>query len=206
MGRGASFGSRWISISLGHVEHVSWARDLAKELLADALPRRWTHSQGVGHKAESISHLLGDDAITLICSAWLHDIGYAPDLVVSGLHALDGARYLRDMVRADGLICRLVANHSFAIVEAGRRGLATELADEFPIAEGLLADALVYCDMTTSPSGEPVQVEQRLDEIGARYGRGHLVAESIAEVSPRIIRSVQTIMGNPNFRPHQGLS
>jgi HD superfamily phosphodiesterase len=188
------------------VEHVSWARDLAKELLAEALPRRWAHSQGVGHKAESIGHLLGDDAATLICSAWLHDVGYAPDLVVSGSHALDGARYLRDVVHTDSTICRLVANHSFAIVEARRRGLATELADEFPVVDGLLADALVYCDMTTSPTGEPVQVEQRLDEIGARYGPGHLVAESIAEVSSRIIQSVRTITGNPDFRPDQELS
>jgi putative nucleotidyltransferase with HDIG domain len=181
------------------VEHVSWARDLAKELLADALPRRWAHSQGVGRKAESIAHLLGDDAATLACAAWLHDIGYAPSLVVSGSHALDGARYLRDVARVDSTICRLVAHHSYALVEAGRRGVAAELADEFPIVSGLLADAMVYCDMTTSPDGEPVDADDRLSEIAARYAPGSIVADSIAEVGPRIVESVRAITGNPGF-------
>lgn len=174
---------------------VSWARDLAEELLSDALPRRWAHSQGVGRKAESIAHLLGEDAEILTGAAWLHDVGYAPDLVRSGSHALDGARYLRDVAHADSLICRLVANHSYALIEAGRRGLATELADEFPVVEGFLADALVYCDMTTSPDGQPVDVEKRLQEIAARYEPGSIVADSIAEVGPRIIESVRIVDG-----------
>jgi DNA-binding Xre family transcriptional regulator len=38
-------------------------------------------------------------------AAWLHDIGYAPDLIVTGLHALDGARYLRDARHADAMLC-----------------------------------------------------------------------------------------------------
>jgi hypothetical protein len=37
---------------------------------------------------------------------------------------LDGARYLRDDQHADTMLCRLVAHHSHAIVEAGERGLA----------------------------------------------------------------------------------
>lgn len=181
------------------MEHVSWARDLAKELLADALPRRWAHSQGVGRKAESIGHLLGEDATTLACAAWLHDIGYAPSLIASGSHALDGARYLRDMAHVDSTICRLVAHHSYALVEAGRRGVAVELADEFPVVDGLLADAMVYCDMTTSSDGKPVDVEARLKEIAARYAPGSIVADSIAQVGPHIIGSVRAITGNPGF-------
>ena len=181
------------------MEHVPWAPELAKELLADALPRRWAHSQGVGRKAESIASLLREDAEKLISAAWLHDIGYAPDLVRSGSHALDGARYLRDVAHADEIVCRLVANHSYAIVEAGRRGLAEELTDEFPVVEGLLADALVYCDMTTSPDGTPTDVEKRLQEIASRYAQGSIVADSIAEVGPRIVHSVRVIMGLPGL-------
>jgi putative nucleotidyltransferase with HDIG domain len=179
------------------VGDVSWARELAEKLLVDTLPRRWAHSQGVGRKAESIAHLLGDDADRVVCAAWLHDVGYAPSLVHSGSHALDGARYLRDVAQADDIICRLVAHHSYAIVEAGRRGLAAELAEEFPAVEGLPADALVYCDMTTSPDGEPMDVEKRLQEIAARYEPGSIVADSIAEVGPRIIHSVRVITGMP---------
>jgi putative nucleotidyltransferase with HDIG domain len=175
------------------VEHVPWARDLARRLLAEPLPRRWAHSQGVGRKAESVAHIVGADAEVLACAAWLHDIGYAPDLVKSGSHALDGARYLREVVQADGRLCRLVANHTYAIVEARNRGLAEELSAEFPIIEGLVADALVYCDMTTSPDGEPVDVETRLSEISARYRPGDIVSDSIAEIRPRILQSVQTV-------------
>jgi putative nucleotidyltransferase with HDIG domain len=177
------------------VEHVPWARDLAQRLLAEPLPRRWAHSQGVGRKAESIAHIVGPDAEVLACAAWLHDIGYAPSLAKSGSHALDGARYLRDVIQADSRLCRLVANHTYAIVEARRRCLAEELAAEFPVVDGLVADALVYCDMTTSPDGEPMDVETRLSEISARYGPGDIVSDSIAEVRPRILRSVQSVTG-----------
>jgi HD domain len=177
------------------VEHVPWARDLARRLLAEPLPRRWAHTQGVARKADSIAHIVGEDANLLICAAWLHDVGYAPGLAKTGFHPLDGARYLRDIEKTDDRLCRLVANHSHAIVEAHNRGLAEELADEFPSADGLVVDALTYCDMTTSPEGESVSVEARLLEISLRYGAGDIVAESITEARPQIIRSVHTFAG-----------
>jgi putative nucleotidyltransferase with HDIG domain len=175
------------------VDQVERARDLARRLLAVSIPRRWSHSQGVGRKAESIAHLLGEDAATLASAAWLHDIGYAPDLVVTGMHQLDGARYLRDVAHADDLVSRLVAHHSCAFIEARNRDLSDQLASEFPPVEGLMADAITYADMTTDPVGEPIDVEQRLAEILARYGDGDLVAESIREASPLIINSVRVI-------------
>ena len=175
------------------MEHVQWARDLAERLLGETLPRRWAHSQGVGRKAESVAHLVGADAELLVSAAWLHDIGYAPDLVKSGSHALDGARYLRDVAHAEQQLCRLVANHTHAIIEARRRGLAADLATEFPEVNGLVADALVYSDMTTSPDGNPVDVEQRLAVNEARYGPGNLVSDSIAEARPRLLKSVQNV-------------
>jgi hypothetical protein len=175
------------------VEHVEWARDLARRLLAEPLPRRWAHSQGVGRKAESIAHIVGADAEVLVCAAWLHDVGYAPDLVKSGFHPLDGARYLRDVEQAHDLLCRLVANHTYASVEARHRGLAEELTTEFPIVDGLIADVLVYCDMTTSPDGDPVDADTRLSEISARYGPGHIVSDSMAEVRQNILRSVRSV-------------
>ncbi|GIM95683.1 HD domain-containing protein [Paractinoplanes toevensis] len=175
------------------MEQIERARDLARLLLAGSIPRRWAHSQGVGRKAESVAHLVADDGPTLVSAAWLHDIGYAPDLVVTGMHQLDGARYLRDVAQADDLTCRLVANHSCAHIEGRNRGLGDELTTEFPPVAGLLSDAITYADMTTTPDGEPVEVEMRLAEILDRYGEGDLVADSIREASPLIIRSVQTI-------------
>lgn len=172
---------------------VSWAQQLAGDLLAGALPRRWSHSQGVGRKAESIGRVLGGDADLLTCAAWLHDIGYAPKLVDTGLHALDGARYLRDVEHADPRLCALVAHHSCAHIEARHRGLGDKLAAEFEPVGGLLSDALTYCDMTTTPVGEPTSVEKRLTEILSRYGPGDVVTESITEAAPHIKGSVQRI-------------
>ena len=175
------------------MDQVERARSLARLLLAESIPRRWAHSQGVGRKAESVAHLVGDDASALVSAAWLHDVGYAPNLMVTGMHQLDGARYLRDVAKADDLVCRLVAHHSCALIEARNRGLSDELTNEFPPVGGLLSDAITYADMTTSPVGEPVEVEQRLTEILARYGERDLVSESIQEASSLIVDSVRVI-------------
>jgi hypothetical protein len=175
------------------VVHVPSAQDLARRLLADPLPRRWSHTQGVGRKAESIAHLVGDQAAMLVDAAWLHDIGYAPELARTGLHPLDGARYLRDVEKADDLLCRLVAHHSCAAIEARNRGLADELNKEFPPVDGDLIDALTYCDMTTSPDGQPVDVEIRLAEIDSRYGPGAIVQRSMDEAAPPIRETVAKV-------------
>jgi hypothetical protein len=91
------------------------------------------------------------------------------------------------------MLCRLVAYHSCAIIEAGERGLADIVALEFEPASDNLSSALTDCDMTTSPDGEPVTVERRLAEIRDRYGPGHLVSRSIQRATPMILRAVEQI-------------
>src|SRR5256885_15638997 len=93
---------------------ASWAQQLARTLLQEPLPRRWAHVQGVATRARSLAPVLGPDADLLEAAAWLHDVGYAPDLAVTGLHQLDGARYLRDTQHAGSMLCRLVAHPSCA--------------------------------------------------------------------------------------------
>ena len=78
---------------------------------------------------------------------------------MTGLLALDGARYLRDARLADAMLCRLIAHHSCAIIEAGERGLADVLSLEFEPAPYALSSVLTCCDMTTSPDGELMPVE-----------------------------------------------
>src|SRR5690348_16103875 len=174
-------------------ELASWAEPVAQALLQDSLPRRWAHVQGVAAQARSLAPVLGADADLLEAAAWLHDIGYAPGLVVTGLHSLDGARYLRDAQHADAMLCRLVAHHSCAIIEASERGLADVLSSEFDPAPDVLASVLTCCDMTTSPDGHPVPVEQRLAEIQDRYGPGHLVSRSIQRATPMILCAVEQV-------------
>lgn len=172
---------------------MAWGRELARDLLAEPLPRRWAHTRGVAGRAASIAHVVGADADLLVCAAWLHDIGYSPGLVVTGFHSLDGALYLRDTAGAEERLYRLVAHHSCADIEARHRGFAWDLTFEFAPVGGLLADALTYCDMTTSPDGDPVDVDTRLAEITDRYGAGHLVTESMSEARPRIVQAEQAV-------------
>jgi HD domain len=169
---------------------AAWAEGLAHTLLADALPRRWAHVQGVAVQARTLKPSLGPDADLLEAAAWLHDIGYAPELAETGLHGLDGARYLRDVQHAEPLLCRLVAHHSYAVIEAEERGLADIMNREFTPPPRPLADALTFCDMTTSPDGEQVQVHRRLAEIHDRYGTGHLVSRFIRRATSLILEAV----------------
>ena len=71
------------------------------------LPRRWAHVEGVAAQARGLAPVLGANTDLLEAAAWLHDIGYAPGLGGTGLHALDGARYLRDAARADAMLSGL---------------------------------------------------------------------------------------------------
>ena len=180
--------------SLGRMNTMaSWAGQLASVLLQESLPRRWAHVQGVAARARSLVPVLGADADLLEAAAWLHDIGYAPGLTVTGLHALDGARYLRDNQHADTMMCRLVAHHTCAIIEAEERGLADILSLEFEPAPQELTSVLTYCDITTSPDGELVPAERRLAEIQQRYGPGHLVSRSMQRATPMILRAVEQV-------------
>ena len=169
---------------------AAWAQGLARTLLADALPRRWAHVQGVAARARSLAAAVGADAGLLEAAAWLHDIGYLPELAATGLHGLDGARYLRNVQHAEPLLCRLVAHHSCAVIEAEERGLAHVLTREFASPPRPLADALTFCDMTTSPDGDHVHVNHRLAEIHDRYGTSHLVSRSIRRATPLILDAV----------------
>src|SRR5690349_13818372 len=102
---------------------LDWARRIAEAELGEALPRRWAHSQGVTARAGGMGQLLGKDATLLAAAAVLHDVGYTPRLAITGFHPLDGARFLRDEHGAGERLTRLVANHSFALLEAEERGL-----------------------------------------------------------------------------------
>jgi hypothetical protein len=42
-----------------------------------------------------------------------------------------------------------------------------------------VSDALAYCDLTTGPRGQPMQLGERLEDIEARYGAPHVVVEAL---------------------------
>jgi putative nucleotidyltransferase with HDIG domain len=167
---------------------VSKAREMARASLADALPRRWAHVQGVAGKAEHVAMPLALRDEVLVAAAWLHDIGYAPDVIDTGFHPLDGARYLAGLGVPERVV-NLVARHSCAVLEAELRGLGGLLA-VFPDECGVLRDALWYCDLTTSPDGQPVSALDRIAEIQERYGSGHIVTQFISAGTPELLAAV----------------
>ena len=78
----------------GGMELSDWAEGHVRSLLRP-LGRRWRHSEAVAGVARELARLLApDDAEVLVASAYLHDVGYAPELVISGFHPLDGARHV----------------------------------------------------------------------------------------------------------------
>lgn len=161
--------------------------------LLEADRHRWAHSEGVALVGGAITDAVPEgERLLLVEAAWLHDIGYAPELVETGFHPLDGARYLRSVGAPDRLCC-LVANHTNAWVEASARGFAYELAQEFPAEDSPLADALTFADLTTGPTGSPVTVEERIAEILERYEPGHVVHESIRRAAPDLIATVRRV-------------
>jgi hypothetical protein len=128
---------------------------------------RWTHVQVVADKARGLAAaLLAEDADLLVAAALVHDVGYAPSLQRFGFHAVDGAWFLRAQGQ-ERLAC-LVAHHSGARLEAEERGLVEELAG-FPVEDGPVMDALSFADMTTGPAGQPMTLDERIEEGQRRY-------------------------------------
>ncbi|WP_328489610.1 HD domain-containing protein [Streptomyces zaomyceticus] len=171
---------------------AKWAHDLAESLLADRLPDRWAHSQRVYSQALALAPTLGEDAELLAAAAIAHDIGYARDAVGTGQHMIDGARYLRDVVGADPRLCSIVAFHTSSPWEAAELGLS-EALDEFGPAEQELVDAITYCDLTSSPTGQLVDPAQRLVEVLDRYGPSHVVFRAVSAARPELLNRVERV-------------
>ncbi|RQW98674.1 HD domain-containing protein [Micromonospora globispora] len=168
---------------------VSWAHEVSRRNLANALPRRWAHVQGVAQKARTLAAVVGDDAPLLEAAAILHDVGYAPDLAKTGFHPLDGAVYLRAIEAPDRLV-HLVAHHSCAVKEARLRGVEEQLA-AFRDEESTVRDALWMCDLTTTPDGEPTDFRSRVAEIKERYGPDDLVTVFIDSAEQDLAAAIE---------------
>ncbi|HYZ07486.1 MAG TPA: HD domain-containing protein [Pseudonocardiaceae bacterium] len=162
----------------------SGAAALAEQLLAQ-LGDRWRHTQAVAARADRLATAVAaDDQELLLVAACWHDLGYARELVVTGFHPLDGARFLaREGYPAR--LCALVAHHSAAMLEAEERGLTDELA-AWPREESAVADALWMADMTTGPHGEAVDYPDRLADILSRYEPDSIVGRAMRQARPLI--------------------
>lgn len=174
---------------------VSPGPDLA-DLLSPLEEDRRAHSLEVGWKAASASQLAPAWARSdLVSAAVLHDVGYSHQ--DTGLHALDGARFLR----AQGfspVVCNLVLNHSASTYEAETRGIPLAEYEAFAVNVDLstVHPLLWWADMTTGPQGQTVTVEERLAEICDRYGPGDVVTRFIERARPVLVAAGQSPTGS----------
>ena len=185
-------GSMWYGCGCRSIVIVmsltDWASQVARDKL-ESLPSRWAHVQGVARQARTLRAIAGKDADLLEAAAILHDVGYAPDLAVTGFHPVDGALHLAEIGAPERLV-NLVAHHSYALLEAELRGLSGEMT-RFHDEQGPIRDALWFCDQTTSPFGEVVLHGERIAEIQERYGPGHLVTRFITDAAPELCAAVK---------------
>ena len=91
------------------------------------------------------------------------------------------------------VVCTLVAHHSAAVVEAKVRHMRGVLLAEFPPEDSIVAEVLTFADMTTSPTGHPMTVEERLAEILERYPPSDPVHRAITQSAPMLIAAVARV-------------
>jgi HD superfamily phosphodiesterase len=162
---------------------LTWAESTAFELLAP-LEARWRHTRCVVERARSFRDVFGVEELrVLVAAGYLHDVGYAPQLLETGFHPLDGARF----VRSAGYerLAGLVAHHSASRAEAEELGLADALA-EFADEDSRVARALTFCDLTTGPDGERVEVSARLAELAQRLGEDSAAVRAVQREAVRL--------------------
>lgn len=165
---------------------------LARELLGD-VDQRWRHVSTAARTATEIARTVPtEDRDLLVTAVLLHDVGYAPSLQRTGFHPLDGADHLKGLgwpLRVVGL----VAHHSGARFLARARGVE-DLLDVYPDEGGPVADALLYCDMTTTPDGLRVPFAQRLHDLHARHrGAPEVERRARAEREPFLRAAVARV-------------
>jgi len=177
------------------------AAHLARHLLAEKLPDRWRHVQAVCRRTELFARAQDPRSFEMLKAAGMvHDIGYADEIRQTGFHPIDGARHLRQLGFDEDIVC-LVAHHTCAHIEADLRGLGATLLEEFPVRSELPHDELLYCDLTSGPTGEIVTVEDRLADVKARYGRNDLVHRFITVAEQQLVAAAHRAEAMISLQP-----
>ncbi|KUF10816.1 HD domain-containing protein [Pseudoponticoccus marisrubri] len=121
----------------------------------------------------------------LVLAAAYHDIGYAPSLVVTGFHPVDGAL----VARRDGLdteIVDAVLHHSGAraLAQRSRPDLVAHYGPVCRMMDTALSRALTFCDLRSGPRGERLSQSERLAEIAVRHAGNAALLAAMEEARP----------------------
>jgi hypothetical protein len=180
---------------------VTDAVDLAAAYLSDT-GDRWSHVSGVGCAAQALgetSRLVSD---SLVSAAWLHDVGYARQLVDTGFHPIDGARFLISIGVPEEVI-GLVAHHTGAAYEARERGLLAQWK-KLPTPNADALDVLTMIDLAVGPSGQPLLDVERVAGILGRYGEDDPVHRAVLKSQGDLLASsarAKQRLGLPDYWP-----
>jgi HD domain len=179
-----------MSSSAGATSDLAWAKRVAQQLL-EPLGSRWRHTMGVAAQARRIGLILEPgEAVVLENAAYLHDVGYAPELARTGFHPLDGARFVR--ARGHGRLSGLVAYHSDARAQADELGLLAGLL-EFEDERSLVSTALTYCDLTVGPHGDSMTPEARMAEIRERHGPDAVETRALDVCAAELVEDIRKV-------------
>ncbi|NUU19512.1 HD domain-containing protein [Cellulomonas humilata] len=168
-----------------------WAPEHASKVASEylsGLGRRWNHVRAVGQLADALA-AVGSISPDVAAAAWLHDLGYAEELSVTGLHALDGAAFLANQ-DVPAKVVSLVAHHTGADFEAEERGLTAGLA-AMPTADPAELDVLTLLDLVAAPDGALTDPETRIAEILGRYPASSPVHRAVSRSRTELFASAE---------------
>lgn len=168
---------------------------------------RLAHMRQASCTAKRIVSQAGYDselADKIVTAALFHDIGYSEKLKNTGFHPLDGAAYLAHCNAPEDII-EAVLWHSSTPIEIEVLPDIKEIYDRFPEPEldGIIHDAVRYCDFRTSPVGESYSFGMRILELENRFGN-ESVPPSIARATLPVARRVQSSYADRIARNHNG--
>lgn len=174
-------------------------------LLDELDPDRRAHSLRVWRSIDT-RYVPPPDRHQVRLAALLHDIGYAHPQ--TGFHPIDGAAWLHQAGYSP-LVCHLVATHTAAHLEAAERGLDPQIFTPYQLDDDTRTHraALLAADLTSSPTGRPCTVAQRLAEISSRYPTGHPVARYITRWGTELENAAThhdqptPVLDHPHSRP-----
>jgi hypothetical protein len=161
------------------------AESLARRLLGEDSDRLAHCRYAAGIAELAADALAVPDADALVAAAWLHDIGYSPEIARTGFHPLDGALHLAAEGWPDNTVL-LVAHHSHSAILAPYFGVEHQLAvlDHVP---GVAEDVLAFADMRSGPTGMGASPTRRVSAMRTRDSRHPRVPKAVREERYRLL-------------------
>lgn len=174
------------------------------EYVSNYLPKhskRYQHILGVTQMMKELlpSLSIPDDwKSMLITACYLHDIGYSPKLSQYGFHPLDGAIFAAQQQFPKPIVAAVLF-HTGAIESAKEEKDPNILAiyqQHQPLLDEqdqLFIKLVTYCDLQTSPTGERITLQERIDEICDRYGHEHQVSQLMIKNQNYYEKTIQEV-------------